>query len=131
MCILSYTILKWINNSVHIYTITARIQTHLVGFTLAHAGAHGVHPQVRVQLVRTHTCMRVHHFGHGHGHRSHTVRVKEQSAAVSQQKPDPSRKQHPPHVGRRTAVKFPQERAIGVGETGPNFPQTSGIRRCV
>lgn len=97
-------------------------QTHLVGITLAHAGAHGVHPQVRVQLVRTHTCMRVHHFGHGHGHRSHTVRVKEQSAAVSQQKPDPSREQHPPHVGKPEIRGNPAKgRTNRVGETGPSL----------
>lgn len=61
--------------------------------------------------------MRVHHFRHGHGHRSHTVHAKEQSATMSQQKPDPSREQHPPHVGRRRAVKVPQGRAFKVGET--------------
>lgn len=85
-------------------------RTHLVRFTLAHTGAHSIHPQVGVQVVRAQTGVRVHHFGHRHGHRhrSHTaaVHIKEKSRIMSQKKPNPSGKQHPPHI-RRVTVRTP------------------------
>lgn len=79
-------------------------RAHLVRFTLAHAGAHSIHPQVGVQVIRAQTCVRVHDFGHRHGHRSHTaaVHIKQCSVTMSQKKPDPSGKQHPPHLRRVT-----------------------------
>ena len=79
---------------------------HLVGFTLAHAGAHSIHPQVGVEVVRAQACVRVHHLGHGHGHghRPHAaaVHVEENSVTLSQEKPNPPGKQHPPHIRRVT-----------------------------
>lgn len=71
--------------------------THLVGLALSRAGAHGIHPQVRVHLVRTHSRMRINHFGQSHWHRSR-AQVQTRDAKVSEQKPNPSGKQHPPHI---------------------------------
>lgn len=94
------------------YTFTSAVatspavagSTHLVGFTLAHAGAHSIHPQVGVQVIWAQTCVGIHHFCHGHGHCAHAAaaRIKEYSITMSQKKPNPSREQHPPHVRRVT-----------------------------
>lgn len=78
-----------------------RKETHLVGFALARAGAHRIHPQVGVQIIRTHTCVRIHHLCHGHQrHGCHAAAVHEEQhkRKVSEREPDPSREQHPPHV---------------------------------
>lgn len=88
------------------YTVSCG-STHLVRFALAHAGAHSIHPQVGVQVVRAQTCVRVHHFCHRHGRHGHcshaaVVHIKEYSITMPQKKPNPSGKQHPPHIRRVT-----------------------------
>lgn len=92
--------------SCSLHHLQLQATAHLVGFTLAHAGAHSIHPQVGVEVVRAQACVRVHHLrhGHGHGHCSHAaaVHVEENGVTLSQKKPNPSGKQHPPHIRRAT-----------------------------
>lgn len=72
-----------------------RNHPHLIWLALAHAGTHSVHPEIRVHLIRTHSGVRIHHLGHGH---CPDPKMQAQNADVPKEKPDPSGKQHPPHL---------------------------------
>lgn len=102
--------------SCSLHHLQLQATAHLVGFTLAHAGAHSIHPQVGVEVVRAQACVRVHHLrhGHGHGHCSHAaaVHVEENGVTLSQKKPNPSGKQHPPHIRRATERTLKKKKKI-------------------
>lgn len=100
--------------------------THLVGLALSRAGAHGIHPQVRVHLVRTHSRMRINHFGQSHWHRSR-AQVQTQDAEVSEQKPNPSGKQHPPHI--HTIKKSFRKRKRSRGRKATQSPPKQCVKR--
>lgn len=70
-------------------------KSHPIVFTLPLAGTHGIHPQVGVHLIGAHSRVWVNELWHSH---RPDARVQSQKAEVSDEKPNPSRIQHPPHV---------------------------------
>lgn len=73
--------------------------SNLVRFAFPRTGAHCVNPQIWVHVVWTNPCVGIRNSLQSHAFYALTVQKQKQN--VSRHEPDPTRKEHPPHVERQ------------------------------